>query len=260
LKSDFHRRINVLRNVLLAAVVTLVVAAPGQAAPGKELRISGPVVRASAQAVSVENAVGDAVLTCAVPARMAEKAAALEVGDRIRMVCVRFRGRRAQLVRIVRLGEQTGKKAEERKSDEKKADEKRGEKQEAAGQVAELGLGVIVVQGEKRLACRVPAEKQAKLEGLKVGDRVKISCLAGQLIGLERASGEKPADKPAGEDVRMYGRITLLSRERVTVQGDAGTLSCLVPAGVAEKLARFAVGDSVKMMCRGSEMTYLEKV
>ena len=44
---------------------------PAHAAEGKELRISGPVVRASAQAVSVENLVGDAVLTCAVPARLA---------------------------------------------------------------------------------------------------------------------------------------------------------------------------------------------
>ncbi len=46
----------------------------------------------------------------------------------------------------------------------------------------------------------------------------------------------------------------------MTVQGEAGTLTCTPPVSVAEKIVgRFAVGDSVKMMCRGSELTYLEK-
>ena len=47
----------------------------------------------------------------------------------------------------------------------------------------------------------------------------------------------------------------------MTVQGEAGSLTCVPPAWLVEKiLRRFAVGDSVKMMCRGSELTYLEKV
>ena len=238
-----------LRKVVLTGIVALVVAVPGQANGSKELRISGPVVRASAQALSVENLIGDAVLTCAVPARLAEKAAALKPGDKIRMVCVRHKGRKAELVNIQRLGE----RADHKKADEKKADEK----QYAVGQVAELGVGVIVVQAsDKRLACRVPAEKQGKLEGLKVGDHVKIACVGGQLAGLERSVVEKPA----GEEVRLYGKIAELSRSSVTVRGEAGALTCVVPAALAEKLARFAVGDSVKMMCRGSELTYLEKV
>lgn len=238
-----------LRKVVLTGIVALVAAVPGQANGGKELRISGPVVRASTQALSVENLVGDAVLTCAVPARLAEKAAALKPGDKIRMVCVRHKGRKAELVNIQRLGE----RADHKKADEKKADEK----QYAVGQVAELGVGVIVVQAsDKRLACRVPAEKQGKLEGLKVGDHVKIACVGGQLTGLERSVVEKPA----GEEVRLYGKIAELSRSSVTVRGEAGALTCVVPAALAEKLARFAVGDSVKMMCRGSELTYLEKV
>ena len=238
-----------LRKVVLTGIVALGVAVPGQANGSKELRISGPVVRASAQALSVENLIGDAVLTCAVPARLAEKAAALKPGDKIRMVCVRHKGRKAELVNIQRLGE----RADHKKADENKADEK----QYAVGQVAELGVGVIVVQAsDKRLACRVPAEKQGKLEGLKVGDHVKIACVGGHLAGLERSVVEKPA----GEEVRLYGKIAELSRSSVTVRGEAGALTCVVPAALAEKLARFAVGDSVKMMCRGSELTYLEKV
>jgi len=240
----------VLRKVFLTGIVALVAAVPAQANGDKELRISGPVVRASAEALSVENLIGDVVLTCLVPDRLAEKAAALKPGDKIRMVCVRHKGRKAQLVKIQPLGEH--------KAEHKKTEEKQAEKQEAAGVVAELGAGAIVVQvDDKRLACRVPAEKQAKLEGLKVGDKVKIFCVANVLAGLERYS----AEKPAGAEVRLYGKIAELSRASVTVRGEAGALTCTVPAALAEKIAaRFAIGDSVKMMCRGSELTYLEKV
>ena len=240
-----------LRKVVLTGIVAFVAAVPAQANAGKELRISGPVVRASAQALSVENLVGDVVLTCVVPARLAEKSAALRPGDKIRMVCVRHKGRKAELVKIQRL--------EEHKTEHKKPDERHAEKQEAAGEVAELGPGAIVVQAsDKRLACRVPAEKQAKLEGLKVGDKVKIFCIGGQLAGIERPA---PGGKEAGQEVRLYGRIVALSRAAVTVQGEAGSLTCTPPAALVEKIAAsFAVGDSVKMMCRGSELTYFEKV
>jgi hypothetical protein len=247
----------VLRKVFLIGMLTLAVAVPAQANQGKELRISGPVVRASAQAVSVENRVGDAMLTCKVPARLADKVAALEAGDKVRMVCVRHKGRRAELRMIARLGDKAEKPRE--KTDEKKTEEKRGEKQMAAGQVAELAPGVIVVQSESgRLACKIPAEKQARLAELKVGDKVKIYCLDGVLVGIERAPVVD--ERKAGDEHKLYGRITALSRESVTVQGEAGSLTCTPPLSVAEKVVgRFAVGDSVKMMCRGSELTYLEK-
>jgi len=241
-----------MRKILLACTLALVAVAPAQAgdAPGKgrALKISGPIAKVSARAVSVENRVGDAMLTCAVPERLAEKAAAFEVGDKVRMLCVRFKGRRAQLVKLERLGERPAKKPEKPAV----------EKQEAAGPVVELGAGAIVVQSsDGRLACRVPEEKQAKLAGFKLGDEVKIWCAGGMLAGIERY---QPADKPAGEEVRMYGLISALSRASVTVQGEAGSLTCSVPAGWAEKVAtRFAVGDRVKLMCRGSELTYLEK-
>jgi len=240
-----------MRKILLTCAVALVAVAPAQAgdAPGKgrALKISGPIVKASARAVSVENAVGDAVLTCAVPERLAEKAAAFGVGDKVRMLCVRYKGRRAQLVKLERLGERV-----------KRPEKPAVEKQEAAGPVVELGAGAIVVQSsEGRLACRVPEEKRAKLDGLELGDKVKIWCAGGMLAGIERYV---PADKPAGEEVRIYGVIAALSRASVTVQGEAGSLTCSVPVGWAEKVAgRFAVGDRVKLMCRGSELTYLEK-
>lgn len=175
-----------LRKVMLVTAVALVGAAPaaaenGEPRPegaknhGQELRIVGSVLRASEQAVAVENEEGDTILTCTVPERLAEKASALKAGEKVKLVCVRPKGKRAQLVAIHR--------------------------------------------------------------------------------AVERPA--KP--KPAGEELRIYGRIAALSAEAVTVQGEAGALTCRVPAGVAEKLGRFAVGDAVKMMCRGAELTYLEK-
>jgi len=241
-----------MRKILLTCAVALVAAVPAQAgdgiAKGRELKISGPIVKVSSRAVSVENAVGDAILTCAVPDRLAEKAEAFDVGDRVRMLCIRFRGRKAQLVRIERLGERA-------RPPEKPAAEKR----EASGPVVELGPAAIVVQSsEGRLACRVPDDLRAKLEGLTLGDEVKISCAGGMLAGIERS---QPPGMPTAEEVRIFGVVAELSRTSVTVQGEAGRKTCSVPAVLVEKIdGRVAVGDRVKMMCRGSELTYLEKV
>ncbi|MGZ8698167.1 MAG: hypothetical protein ACXWZ1_12515 [Gaiellaceae bacterium] len=203
----------------------------------------------SANAVAVENTLGDAVLTCVVPDRLAEKAAAVDVGDRVRMVCQRRKGRKAVLLRFERPG---AKKPSAETPD--------ADKREAAGPIVELAATAIVVQGVGvRVACRVPAEKAAKLAGLKLGDKVKIYCVEGQLAGLERFEpSEKP--KPAVEEHKLYGKIAELSRASVTVRGETESLTCSVPEGLAEKVVgRFAVGDSVKLMCRGSELTYLEK-
>lgn len=239
-----------MRKIVLTCVAALAFAVPAYAgdgsAEGRELKISGAIVKASSNAVSVENLIGDAVLTCAVPERLAEKAASFEIGDKVRMYCVRYRGRRAQLVKLQRLGERA------------ETPEKPVKKQGAAGPIVELGDAAIVVQSpEGRLACRVPEEKQAKLDGLQLGMKVKIWCADGMLAGLERYA---PAEKPAGEEVRIYGSVAAISRASVTVQGEAGSLTCSVPSALADKVAgRFAVGDRVKMICRGSELAYLEK-
>ena len=214
-----------LRKIVLTGIVALVAAVPelageGKPSGGKELRISGPVVRASAQALSVENLVGDAVLTCAVPDRLAEKAAALKPGDKIRMVCVRHKGRKAELVKIERLGEKakTGRREEGRGEEGRR--EAAAEKQEAAGQVAELGAAVDRRPGARQ-APRVPrpGREAGEARGPKVGDKVKIAL---RRRTSSRASSATAPRKPAGEEVRLYGKIVVLSRAAVTVQGEAG--------------------------------------
>jgi hypothetical protein len=247
-----------VRKISLLALLALVVAVPAAQAEngkgrGKELKITGQVVKVTDRAVSVENTLGDAILTCLVPERLADEVATLEVGDKVRMLCFRPRGRRAVLVRV---GEPQPRK-------EKPKEEPAAEKKSAAGPIVELGANAIVVQGEGvRLACKVSEERAAKLAGLKLGDKVRIACLEGQLVALERFEpSERPTEKPAVEEARLYGKIAELSRSSVTVRGEGGSLTCSVPAEWAEKVVtRFAVGDSVKLMCRASVVTYLEKV
>ena len=119
-----------MRKLMLTCVAAIAFAAPAQAgnsgANGRELKITGTVVRASARAVSVESAVGYAVLTCAVPERLATTAAAFNVGDEVRMLCVRYRGRRAQLLKLQRSA--TGAKKPEKSGEGKQAEEKSAEK------------------------------------------------------------------------------------------------------------------------------------
>lgn len=305
-----------MRKLLLSSLVALVVVVPAQANAGKKLAVRGLVVRASAELVTVENFQEDATLTCRVPERLAGKASSLKQGDRVRMLCVRQRGRRAELVGIERLGEKTEVRAvsakglvTERSDDsltvrggdqtltctvpdrlaEHVAKVAVGDKVaivckqvggglpelagietygvesvelHAQGAIVELGAsGIVVVDKEsgKRLACHVPAEKSSKLAGLAVGVLVKIVCQRhGDAVELSYL--ERTAATGGGEEVRLYGRISALSTASVTVQGEEHSLTCSVPATFAEKVGRFAVGDRVKMLCRGSELAYLEKV
>ena len=247
-----------MRKILLTCAVALVAAAPAQAndgggGKGRALKITGPIVKVSARAVSVENTVGDAMLTCAVPERLGREGGSVR-GGRAGADALRPLPRPPGAARPARAARRAGQA-----SPRSRAEKPAVEKQEGAGPIVELGPASIVVQsGERRLACRVPEEKQAKLAGLKLGDKVKIWCVGGMLAGIERP---QPAEKPAGEEVRIYGLIAALSRTSVTVQGEAGSLTCSVPEGLAAKVAeRFVLGDRVKMMCRGSELTYLEKV
>ena len=99
-----------LKRVLLFCALALALAAPAQAEGWKQLKVRGVVASASAEVVVVENLVGDAMLKCLVPERLAEKAAAFKPGDKVRMFCHRKRGQRAVLHKLERLGEKTEKK------------------------------------------------------------------------------------------------------------------------------------------------------
>lgn len=251
-----------MRRLVLVPILLLVLASPAGAEGDREISLRGVVVRANSELISVENVEGDTTVTCRVPSRLAAKVALLKAGDSAKIVCLRTPGRRAELTRL----EGTAEKKPEPKPDPNVTDGKAMEVR-ASGAIAELApLGIVVVDAETgtRLACRVAPEKAFKLVGLRVGDLVKLVCVrkgdATELAGIERrsstpATGDKPSAPP---EVKLYGKISSISRQSVTVTGER-VLTCSVPAALAEKLARFAVGDYVKMMCRGTELSYLEK-
>jgi hypothetical protein len=278
----FEKENTAVKRLILFCALALGVAAPAQAGEWKELRVRGVVVSATAETIVVENAAGDAMLKCLVPERLAAKAAMFKPGDQVRMICARKRGHRAVLVRLARPTEKSersrekGEKREHEGGDRGEYREKgehleKGESQEKAekraaatvrGVVVELAEAAIVVEealSGRRLACRVAAAKAHKLEGVKLGDRVEIHCANNELAYLKRSALEE-TKRPAVEDSKLYGTITALSSTSVTVTGDGRTLTCSVPAPLAEKLGRFAVGNTVKMMCRGGDLSFLEKV
>jgi hypothetical protein len=115
------------------------------------------------------------------------------------------------------------------------------------------------VESGRRLACRVSPAHAHKLTGVKLGDRVEIHCANNELAYLKRREVEE-AKRPALEEAKLYGAITALSSTSVSVIGDGRTLTCSVPAALVEKVGRYAVGDRVKMMCRGGELAFLEKL
>ena len=65
-----------------------------------------------------------------------------------------------------------------------------------------------------------PEPKAHKLEGVKVGDRVKILCTNGQLAMLEPAHAD---------ELKLVGTFTAVSSTSITVSGDGRTLTCSVP-------------------------------
>ena len=221
-----------MRKMLITCALALVAVAPAQAndggGKGRELRISGPIVRISSTAVAVENVVGDAILTCAVPERWAEKAGAFKVGDRVRMRCVRYRGRRALLVRLERLAE----RAEEAREAGRR--ETRG--REAGSGGPDRGVGAAVDRGPvlggagSRAACPRRSRRSWPDSSWAIRSRSRAQAAC--------SPGSSATSRPRSPRVRKPGCtawIAALSRASVTVQGEAGSLTCSVPVGLGRE-------------------------
>jgi hypothetical protein len=180
-----------------------------------------------------------------VPAGLQEKVARLSAGDRVAIGCRKRDGKAPELVKLERLEVKAEAVAED-----------------IAGVVVSLPGSSLTVENAdagRSLTCTVPDELAAKLATLKVGERVKLLCKGGVLAALVRAevAAETPKAAPAPE-TKLVGRITALSAGSISVTGDA-SLTCRIPAGWRERLALFAVGDAVKLLCRGSELVHLER-
>jgi hypothetical protein len=209
-----------MRKSIVVTLATLAVAAPAHAdggEPGEEpkvkekprvVRIAGPIVRLTDSSIVVENRVGDATLACLLPEGKARRvAAAFEVGDAVRMHCLRQRGKRAILL-AVKPFDARGDEEEKAKEKKETAKEKAGPAPvksfptEAAkpapkphsdevrlyGRIAAVSRESVTVRGESEsLTCRVPAAYAEKMGRFAIGSAVKLMCRGGEVTYLEPA-------------------------------------------------------------------------
>ncbi len=201
----------------------------------KELKPE-PVKAAGAVSALTDSSITVEKLTCAIPDRLAEKAGGLRVGDQVLIACVR-----GVLVGVERRQDESAKP----------------EPVTLAGAVTALSPRSISVHGDRDLTCSVPEGLAEKLGTVKVGDRVKIACARGVLVGLGR-TGE-PSPKPDAV-VTLTGAISAHSAGSITVHGERD-LTCAIPALYADRLGTsFKVGDKVKLACSGGVLTGLGRL
>lgn len=216
-----------------------------------KLKAKGAVAEASASVLSIKTGKGDLV-SCLVPDRLADRVAKLALGDKVGISCKRGADGKPVLQALERAG--------------KGDDHASSEAVDLGGAVSAVSADSLTVKdGEHSLTCSVPDAFAAKVSALTVGDRVKMVCKGGVLAGLARA--ETPKSDTPKPDVKQFGArgaISTLSASSITVSTDGAPLTCRVPVSWADRIAGFAVGDRVKLSCRGVEgnleATGLEKV
>jgi len=206
--------------------------------------IAGTVSAVSADSLTVKDAEHSRSLTCSVPDAFAAKVALLNVGDKVKLYCKG--GVLAGLARP----------------------ETHVEVADIAGTVSAVSADSLTVKDaehSRSLTCSVPDAFAAKIALLNVGDKVKLYCKGGVLAGLARLETAKTeTPPPAPTEFAARGAITALSATAITVSTDGAPLTCRVPLSWGDKLLGFAVGDHVKLYCRGvagnAEAVALEKV
>ena len=250
------------------------------------VKLRGAVAAVGVDGLSVRGERG--TLRCRVPARLAERFAGLElkVGARVVVVCV-GRQERFRLVRLVRLRPQTGDDVSS--SDSKGADSRSGPgtsdaktpSAESAKQLVDIAGEIVSVPSTsiavanaergRRLVCTVPDRLAGKVAELHARDRVKMLCAvrgeAAELVAVARLEAEsvapaKPVPAPGSIVERMAaGPIAAFGEGKIMIRGDGEPVVCRVPERVAAEIgSAFAVGQQVRIGCRGLAGTTLELV
>jgi hypothetical protein len=122
------------------------------------------------------------------------------------------------------------------------------------GLIASLSVDRIFVKVEEHhepVTCAVPEDFDT--EGFAVGDLVEMTCDYADgdpvLVDLEPAdeSDDPPPPPPPGDYVLADGPILTLTATEISVDGDDGPVTCIVPEGA--DLSAFQVDDDVQMKC-----------
>jgi hypothetical protein len=225
----FHPGNSLLRAFLLV-VAALSLAAPAIAAEPTILKASGPIVALDEEWIGVKGAAGP--LRCRIPDRLVEKAETFAVGDQVAVVCSKRGTRSPELQAIARAKAEENERA-----------------QTIVGKVRALtDAAIAVTDGEHTLKCDIPAAKAGAVEGIEVGDRVKLLCKGGSLVQIGKVTA------PVVQTVDIAGLVTAASASSITVttKDKSRSLTCSVPARLAETVQGLAVGDAVKLLCKRS--------
>jgi hypothetical protein len=197
----------------------------------------GTVSAVGATSITVHTAHGDG--TCAV-GDGSPSVADVTVGDRVLAGCKAVTN---QLVLLKKLAAST---------DAPKS-------QTGAGTVSAVSATSLTVHTDGgNLTCSV-GDGSPSVADVKVGDLVKVGCLGGVLKALVRPDTTPP---PApGDDhtaTTVAGTLSALSVSSLTVHGEHGDVSCVVPA--TARLGDFHVGDRVGMACADGVLVKLVKL
>lgn len=232
-----------MRSLLLSLfAVSLLAAAPAAAVGPTLLKARGTIVAIDEEWIAVKGA--EETLRCRIPDRLVDRAESFPLGKRVGIVCSKRGKRSPELQSINHAG------ANEKGSDEKKH-EKSDHEQALAGTVKSVSDDAITVaDGDRALKCVVPSAKAEKVEGVEVGDRVKLLCKGGDLVQLIRAESHAPAVQA----VDIAGLVTAVSDASIAVSSTdkSRSLTCSVPSRLAESVHALSAGDAVKMICKRS--------
>ncbi len=117
------------------------------------------------------------------------------------------------------------------------------------GNVSALSTTSITVHNAERdLTCKL-TDVSPKLGDYHVGDRVKIACTNGVLVGIAKVDTYQGG----------LGRISALSTSSLTVHTDGGDVTCTLGDG-SPTLGDYHVGDNVKVYCRNGVLISIARV
>ncbi len=225
-----------MRSLVLSLVtLSLLAAAPASAVGPTVLKAQGAIVALDEEWIAVKGA--EDTLRCRIPDRLVDRVEHFALGDRVGIACSKRGKRSPELQLIVRAQKEKEKEHADRA-------------QTIAGKVKAVSDdSITVIDGEHALKCDVPAAKAEALEGVEVGDRVKLYCKSGVLVQLT-----KVAEAPAVQAIDIAGRVTAASDAFITVTSTdkSRSLTCSVPDRLAEAVHALSVGDAVKLLCKRS--------
>jgi len=211
-----------------ASIASISVALPAGASTGRA--VLGQVSAVSSTSISVA-ARGGITTTCAVGKR-SPSTTGVNVGDRVRMLCLRHGGR----LMLAKL----------RKDGAAASPSKDTETVQFGGAITALDDSSISLHdGDRDLTCTL-GEGSPSTDGYKVGQHVKVACAGGVLVAIAAIG--------SGDAGRYFvGTVDSITDGSITLQTEHGKVTCKITP-TSPSTASLKQGDKVGMGCKASTM------